>query len=154
MSQLEKFFWNVTNGWVWLMSYGVLGVLHPFSPFSFCLAYCECIGIVSATIFWHTECQLLGFFQGRGGYMQTWLTGGATQIQKRVILVLCQIIDSPHVFITVLHWHSYQVRWGLFTAEYIYRIGRAGWINTTFNFYDRQKSRCTRRRRFDLQATS
>ncbi len=113
-------------------------------------------------MYWHSPCHnllayrvpIVGIFWGRGGYMQTWLTGGATQIQKRVILVLCQIIDSPHVFITVLHWHSYQVRWGLFTTEYIYRIGRAGWLSNPFNFYDRQKSRCTRRRRFDLQATS
>jgi len=130
------------------------GVLPSFSPFSFCLAYCESIGIVRATIFWHTECQLLGFFQGRGGYLRSRARAVASQTQKRVILVLCQIIDSPHVFITVLHWHSYQVRWGLFTTEYIYRIGRAGWLSNPFNFYDRQKSRCTRRRRFDLQATS
>lgn len=77
-----------------------------------------------------------------------------SQTQKRVILALFQVLDPPHVFITVLHKSTIGVKCLLCSPYFISRIGRAGWISTTQFFYDRQKSRSTRRRQFDLQATS
>ena len=56
----------------------------------------------------------------------------APQIQKKVILVLFQVFDLSSVVITVLHGASIRVRWGLFGLQYIYRIGRAGWLNSPF----------------------
>jgi hypothetical protein len=78
----------------------------------------------------------------------------ATQIQKKMISALFQILDYPRLFRTILLKQSFEVRWVLFSPEYMYRIGRAGWLIRPIKIYDRQESRCTRRRRFDLQATS
>jgi len=77
-----------------------------------------------------------------------------TQIQKKMISALFQLLDPPHVFITVLHISTIGVKCLLCSPYFISRIGRAGWLSNPFNFYDRQESRSTRRRRFDLQATS
>ena len=78
----------------------------------------------------------------------------ATQIQKKVISALFQILDYPQLFITILRKQSFEVRWVLFSPKYMYRIGRVGWLIRPIKIYDKQESRCTRKRRLNLQATS
>ena len=56
----------------------------------------------------------------------------ASQTQKRAISTLFQLLDPPHVFITVLHKSTIRVECLLCSPYFISRIGRAGWLSSLF----------------------
>ena len=92
---------------------------------------------LSHLIYRHTQCHNLSayrvpivvVFVGRGGYARMSSSSPPTQIQKKVILVLFQLLDPPHVFITVLHISTIGVECLLCSPYFISRIGRAGWLS-------------------------
>ena len=94
----------------------------------------------SRRIYWHTPCHnllayrvpIVGIFLGRGGYARMSSSSVAPQTQKKVISALFQVLDPPHVFITVLHKSTIRVKCLLCSPYFISRIGRAGWLSSLF----------------------
>ena len=83
-------------------------------------------------------------FSTGGGRASTVDIVVAPQTQKKVILVLFQISDYPRFFRTILRKQSFKVRWVLFSPEYMYRIGRAGWLIRPIKIYGKQESGSSR----------
>ena len=67
-----------------------------------------------------------------GGVVSVACACVASQTQKKVISVLFQLLDPPHVFITVLHKSTIRVECLLCSPYFISRIGRAGWLSSLF----------------------